>query len=174
MSIWSCRFSALGPEVPDYRSCHGERPSTELAAPVSWHDQLTPIGWSQALTTGNVRRTHQVLGSTILKALINWLQAYTGYVDGCPANAARSEAGPGEQNFVSKCEKQNWASLVMSCAKAHHSVKSTGNHEERNTKVNLVKQRYSVCMGEWLSLMSLRRVYIGSSYTALALFTVSD
>ena len=52
------------------------------------------------------------------------------------------------RTLLASVKKQNWASLVMSCAKAHHSVKSTGNHEERNTKVNMVKQRYSVCMGE--------------------------
>ena len=50
MPIWSCRCSALGPEqslqkerVPDHRSCNRERRTSELAATVSWHDQLTPI-----------------------------------------------------------------------------------------------------------------------------------
>ena len=65
----------FGKRVPDHRSCNGERSASELAATMSWHDQLTPIGWPQALTTGNVRRkhtaVHQVLGSTILEAPIN-------------------------------------------------------------------------------------------------------
>jgi len=64
----SSRLSELQWRMIDVRTCCD-------GVVDSWHDQLTPVGWPQALTTGNVRRTHtavhQVLGSTILEAPIH-------------------------------------------------------------------------------------------------------
>ena len=74
MSMLSVGSRSVRKRVPDHRSCNRERSTSELAATVSWHDHLTPVGWPQALTTGNVRHTQQPTkywGSTILEAPIN-------------------------------------------------------------------------------------------------------
>ena len=57
--------------VPDCRACNRKRPTTELGATVSWHDELMATCRAEPLTTGNISRrlaaVHIVLRSIALQ-----------------------------------------------------------------------------------------------------------
>jgi len=42
-------------QVPDHRTCHGQCPTSEPTATMTWYDQLMASGRSETLTTGNVK-----------------------------------------------------------------------------------------------------------------------
>ena len=59
----------------DQRRSHGERPTAERAATMSWYDEMVATGRSKSLTNGNVRcggaAVHEVLGSLAFETPVN-------------------------------------------------------------------------------------------------------
>ena len=62
-------------QVPGCRACNRKRPTTELGATVSWHDELMATCRAEPLTTGNISRrlaaVHKVLRSIALQTPTN-------------------------------------------------------------------------------------------------------
>jgi len=62
LQCWSERSDAerwitemIKQQVPDHQTCHGECPTSEPTATMTWYDQVMASGRSETLTTGNVR-----------------------------------------------------------------------------------------------------------------------
>jgi len=70
-------------QVPDHRTCHGECPTSEPTATMTWYDQLMASGRSETLTTGNVWCRNAAV-DTVAPCLVSTggpsLPIYTGRV----------------------------------------------------------------------------------------------
>ena len=102
MPIWNCRCSALGPKETLVTSIQMTRPATEsvqrrkLAALVSWHDQLTTVGWPQwlhwRLETSDVHMQGVAMMQPWAKNSLADRTIWSYYVQSIPAGVVHSSA----------------------------------------------------------------------------------
>ena len=84
--------------VPGHRADNRKRPTNELAATMSWNDELVAADRVKTLTAGNTQSRCALCSSPpgnaapCFKDTEGWsFQAYAGYIQKRPASAAQSD-----------------------------------------------------------------------------------